>query len=124
MLDSLATAIRVCDSLGLPSAPEKLGGPATSLTFLGIEIDTVQQELRLPAKKLRRLQQTLAHWASKINPTKLELQSLIGLLSHAATVVRPGRIFMRNHSEIFIERVVDCIIVVMMMLDILYVLNG
>ena len=34
--------------LGFPLALEKLEGPATSLVFLGILIDTVDQELRLP----------------------------------------------------------------------------
>ena len=95
----LATAIRVCHTLGLPSAPEKTAGPTTTLTFLGIEIDTVQQQLRLPAEKLQRLRQILALWASKKWPTKLELQSLLGHLSHAASVVRPGRIFTRNITE-------------------------
>ena len=30
---------------------------------------------------------------------KRELLSLLGLLNHAATVVRPGRVFMRNLIE-------------------------
>ena len=34
----------------MPLAPEKQDGPAEVLTFLGIEIDTIRQELRLPAK--------------------------------------------------------------------------
>ena len=39
--------------LGVPLAPEKQEGPSTTLTFLGIEIDTVRQELRLPQDKLK-----------------------------------------------------------------------
>ena len=52
----------VCTELGLPPEPEKDEGPATRLTFLGIEIDTVAMELRLPADKLARLQEELRGW--------------------------------------------------------------
>ena len=44
---SLHTLQTVCRELGVPLAPEKQAGPSTTLEFLGITIDTVQQELRL-----------------------------------------------------------------------------
>ncbi len=50
--DNLALALSVCRELGAHVAPGKVEGPAACLTFLGIEIDTRQQELRLPAVKL------------------------------------------------------------------------
>ena len=37
-------------------AEDKQEGPSTRLSFLGLEIDTVAMELRLPAEKLRDLQ--------------------------------------------------------------------
>ena len=43
--------------LGLPVAPAKLEGPTTNLCFLGIEIDTVALEIRLPQDKLSRLKE-------------------------------------------------------------------
>lgn len=49
----LATAIRVCSSLGLPIHPEKCEGPSTSLVILGIELDSVNQTARLPETKSR-----------------------------------------------------------------------
>ena len=45
----------VCERLGIPLAADKCEGPSTCLTFLGIEVDTVKMELRLPAEKLQRL---------------------------------------------------------------------
>ena len=45
---ALEVAVPLCSRLGLPVAPHKVEGPATVLTFLGIEIDTQKQELRLP----------------------------------------------------------------------------
>lgn len=45
----------VCAILGVPLAPDKQDGPITIITFLGILIDTIKQELRLPKEKLQRL---------------------------------------------------------------------
>ena len=97
------TVLSLCGELGFPVVPEKTEGPTTTLTFLGIEIDSVQQELRLPWDKQDRLQATLNRWmhgtaaaAPRGSMKKRDLLSLIGLLNHAATVVRPGRAFLRS----------------------------
>ena len=93
---ALEVAVPLCSKLGLPVAPHKVEGPATVLTFLGIEIDTQKQELRLPQEKLIRLRGILRDWYGRKCPTKRQLQSLVGHLSHAASVVKPGRTFMRH----------------------------
>ena len=61
---------------------------------MGIEIDMVKQELRLPAETLRRLQETIAVSRGRKRCSKRELLSLIGQLQHASTVVKPGRVFL------------------------------
>ena len=86
----------VCADVGFPVEPEKDEGPATCLTFTGIEIDTVAMELRLPDKKLSRLRSELSGWRGRKACRKRELLSLIGSLSHACKVVRPGRPFLRR----------------------------
>ena len=48
----LQTLLTLCERLKVPIAPEKVEGPTTMLTFLGIEIDTNQMILRLPHKKI------------------------------------------------------------------------
>ena len=100
---ALATTLAACEDLGLPVAPEKTEGPSTVLTFLGIEIDTAANQLRLPQEKLRDLQSSIRKWMQsggrpvpRRSGKKRELLSLIGLLNHAATVVRPGRGFLRS----------------------------
>ena len=93
---SMASALQAFHELGIPIEPEKSEGPATTLTVLGIEVDTVAMQLRLPADKLCRLQETTASWRGRKCCTKRELLSLIGLLQHAATVTRPGRSFVRS----------------------------
>ena len=99
-----ATAValldNVCDSLGIPIANHKRDGPATCLTFLGIEIDTVSAELRLPADKLQRLQSLLQEWGDRKTCERRDLESLIGLLNHASKVLRPGRSFLRRMLDL------------------------
>ena len=50
----------ICQELRLPVAEEKDEGPATSLQFLGLEVDTKTMEILLPQSKLVQLQATLA----------------------------------------------------------------
>lgn len=92
----LTTALDTFRSIGIPVAAQKTVGPATSLVFLGILIDTHTFELRLPADKLARLQHTMRSWSGKRSCTRKELESLLGYLSHAASVVTQGRTFLRQ----------------------------
>ena len=94
--EALAILDRVCDQLNIPMAAHKREGPTTCLIFLGILIDTVAGELRLPEEKLARLRALLHQWGEKRACTRRELESLIGLLNHACKVVRPGRAFLRR----------------------------
>ena len=86
--------------LGVPLAPDKVCGPATCITFLGIEIDTVERMLRLPQDKLSALMELITSWKDRPRCTKRELLSLIGCLSFAAKVVKPGRLFLRRLIDI------------------------
>ena len=94
--ESLDLALAVCSDLGMPVAEEKLEGPATRITFLGIVIDTELLQLSLPGEKLACLRALLAAWRQKRSATKRELLSLIGHLQHAASIVKPGRSFLRH----------------------------
>jgi hypothetical protein len=87
-----------CERMGLPVEPEKDEGPATRLQFLGIELDSMAMELRLPPEKLTHLQKELTTWKTRKACKKRDLLSLIviGLLSHACKVVRSGRSFLRR----------------------------
>ena len=72
-------------------ASHKTEGPASSLCFLGILVDTDRMELRLPEEKIRRLQALLGEWRERKVCQKRQLLSLIGQLQHACRVVRVGR---------------------------------
>jgi len=94
--EAVATVEETCAKLGVPMAPGKKEGPTTALTFLGIFVDTVAGELKLPEDKQLRLQELLRAWGEKRVCRRRELESLIGLLNHACKVVRPGCSFLRR----------------------------
>lgn len=98
--NSLAILDRECVLLNLPMAAHKHEGPATCLAILGIVIDTIAGQLRLPHDKLERLQSLLHQWRFKKACARRELESLIGLLNHACKVVRSWRSFLRRMLDL------------------------
>ena len=92
----LTTLVSSCARLGVPIAEHKREGPTACLTFLGIKVDAIAAELRLPADKLRRLQTLFREWGNQKACSRRELESLLSLLNHACKVVRSGRSFLRR----------------------------
>ena len=90
---NLDLLVQTCRVLGIPLAIEKVDGPATVLEFLGILLDTDRMEARLPQEKFERIKTTIEVWLHRKNATKREVLSLVGILQHAAKVIRPGRTF-------------------------------
>ena len=70
------------EDIGIPIKVDKTVYPTTTLTFLGLEIDTF-------TKKRKKV-------------TLKELQSLIGLLNFACAVVKTGRAFLRRLIDLTI----------------------
>ena len=62
---NLQTMLQVCAELGFPIKQEKVEGPSSTLIFLGIELDSMEMQMRLPSLKLDRLKQTIAEWTRK-----------------------------------------------------------
>ena len=95
---NLATIQQVFTRLGVSLAPDKLEGLTTILTYLGIELDSDEQIIRLPGEKWSTtpsyvlLQTQLTYWVGRKKCTKRELLSLTGKLSFAAKVVCSGRL--------------------------------
>ena len=71
-------------------------GPCQLITFLRIEIDSINMSLKLPSEKLSEFLLLLAHWRSKQKCTKRSLLSLIGKFSFASKVIPSGRMFIRR----------------------------
>ena len=86
----------LCKQIGVPLATIKTVGPSSSIPFLGIILDAVHMEVRLPDDKLEKARSLLLAFQSKQKVTLKELQSLIGVLNFACSVVVPSRVFLRR----------------------------
>ena len=88
--------ISLCSVLGVPLAEEKTCNPSQVMIFLGIELSTVKMMAQLPVDKLRRYSDIISD-ASKSRKVKLcEMQSIIGCLQFATSVIVPGKAFIRR----------------------------
>ena len=93
---ALNTLISLLRQLGFLINWSKVVDPTQKLTFLGIEIDSKDMELRLSDDKLANLQAELAAFSERKRASKKQLQSLAGKLNWASAVVRGGRVFLRR----------------------------
>lgn len=82
--------------LGLHISWAKVTPPSQITNYLGVTIDSVKMELRLPPEKLDKLNAALEQFSGKKSATKKQIEKLAGILSHCATVVRGGRTFCRR----------------------------
>ena len=92
--------LNLLEWLGFLVVVEKREGPATTLEFLGFEVDSGAMEVRLPARKLAELNSLLRQWQGRKVARRRELDSLVGKLVHASQVMQPGKTFMRRLFEL------------------------
>lgn len=92
-LDTLMSTLR---TLGFSIAWDKVVCPTTCLTFLGVQIDSVEGYFLLPPEKLFEFH-TLVKATLELSRISLkQLQRLAGKLNWAASVVRGGRLYLRR----------------------------
>lgn len=94
--DQLDLFLSLCSYLGIPMAPEKTCGPATTLSFAGIELDSICLEACLPLDKIHKSTQWISEFLGHKKASLREVQSLTGLLNFACSVIKPGRAFLRR----------------------------
>ncbi|XP_065195263.1 uncharacterized protein LOC135826586 [Sycon ciliatum] len=92
----LNVVLSVFRYLGVPIADEKTVGPTSCLTFLGIELDSVQKVARLPQDKVDDSRSRLLAFRQRQSCRLRELEQLLGKLNFASRVITPGRTFMRR----------------------------
>ena len=95
-LSSFSTLLRVFMSLKAPVVASKTIGPSQVVEFMGIVLDSVRMEARLPQDKLTRINELLTSFKKRRSVRLVELQSLIGTLQFACKVVVPGRTFLQR----------------------------
>ena len=85
----------VCGELGVPIATEKIG-PVQVITYLGLEIDTLAQQVRVPENKVQVLCDKIHTGLGMHNISLVEIQSLVGSLNFVCKAILPGRAFLRR----------------------------
>lgn len=98
----LRSFLEMCSDLGLPMSPEKTFGPQTTMSFVGFEIDTVEEEVRLPVEKLTKCTNEISQLLACPKATLRQLQAILGLLNFACEVIIPGRPFLRRLIDLTI----------------------
>ena len=86
----------ILGGLGFVVNWKKTSSPSTKVRYLGIEIDTVDMELRLPEDKVARLLQEVTVMMEKQWTSVKAFEKLVGYLAHCAAIVRGSRTFMRR----------------------------
>ena len=87
---------QVCAELGVPLADEKTMGPAQVLTFLGLEIDSVKGQIRVPHEKINAMLKQIREVLSKRKISLVGVQSIVGSLNFLCKAIPPGRAFLRR----------------------------
>ena len=102
--------LSLCAYLGVPMAPEKTVGPENVLAFAGIELDTLRMEARLPLEKTEKCKTLVSTFLRRKKVTLREIQSLVGLLNFACSVVVPGRAFLVRAISDTLEHLVTSLL--------------
>ena len=85
--------------LGLLENLAKACPPSTVQLVLGVEIDTVNGTISVPAERMVEIVALVSEWQSKKITKKVDLQSLIGKLQFVTKCVRQSRVFMNRLLE-------------------------
>ena len=111
--------VDVCQYLGVEIAHDKTEGPSTSVTYLGLVIDSELMEVRAPVEKIDRAKGQIISLLHKQKVTLQVFSSVIGLLAFLCRAIPTGRAFLRRmydatkgitckHHKVTLTKVVKC----------------
>ena len=95
-VNNLTHLVSVLVELGFSISWDKLVLPSRVVTYLGIEISSVDMQLRLGSDKVDRISSLVDAFLLLTHSSLKDLQILSGHLAHASVVVRGGRTFSRR----------------------------
>ncbi|XP_062604208.1 uncharacterized protein LOC134266009 isoform X1 [Saccostrea cucullata] len=102
-LQKFKSFLELCADIGIPLAAEKTVLPTQIIEFVGIEMDVRLRETRLPRDKILKCTNLLKNFVQKDRCTVKEMQSLIGVLNFACSVILPGRAFLRRCINVLMK---------------------
>ena len=91
---NLITAFEyLCHDMKIPINEEKSEGPVTTLIYLGLEIDSVLMEIRVPEEKIKKAKAQIIEAISKKKIKLKHLQAILGSLNFFTKAIPTGRTF-------------------------------
>ena len=96
--NQVRTFLDICKEINFPVSLEKTFWATTTLTFLGLLIDTVNQCVAIPGEKIQRAVELITEVLNKKSKkiTLNQLQKICGFLNFLGKCVIPGRAFTRR----------------------------
>ena len=90
--------LEICELIKFPVSMEKTFWASTSMTFLGMLIDTVNQCVAIPIEKIQKAKELIGEVLLKKSRkiTLKQLQKICGFLNFLGKCVIPGRVFTRR----------------------------
>ena len=79
--------------LGVQEAHHKAKLPATTMSWIGLEFDSVAMEIHIPQNKITDIIDILYSWTKRHCATKRQLQHILGKLLYISRCVKPARLF-------------------------------
>ena len=96
---------KLLGELGLEISNKTLVPPATSVTCLGILVDSLQKTISIPSEKSAEIVQLCADWGSKTYCSKKDLQSLLESLLYVSRCVKHSRFFLNRMLQLLRDNV-------------------
>ena len=84
------------NTLGLQLAPDKCVEPTTSLSWVGVTLDTIRLTMKIDEAKIQETLEACSNTLKLSTIPKTALQSLIGRLNHATKLAPHARIFLNR----------------------------
>jgi len=96
----LQQIIALCNDLGVPLSHNKIEGPDTTLTFLGLGIDTVAGIAFIPSAKREKIMKILTAVHMQTHLLTKVLRSTLGSLYFLTRIIPQGKAFLRRGIQL------------------------
>ena len=94
--EAMKRFLSMCSRLGVSVNHQKTEGPAQRLKFLGLIVDALKMRLEVEPSRLAEILASLRQWVEKTHCSRVELQSLVGLLNFVSRAIHASRSFLRR----------------------------
>ena len=94
--DALMLFLDICKDIGVPMALDKTFGPYQVLPFAGILLDCRDMSASLPSDKIEKFLDYIDILLNSRTATLKQVQSVVGMLNFACTIIEPARAFSRR----------------------------